>query len=63
MAIEQATTDMLLKAKALPQSAADEPERQTDDILFELSKKPYLIQIEEAGRLGLGSRDYELVEI
>lgn len=63
VAIEQATIDMLLKAKALPQSAADEPERQTEDILFELSKKPYLIQIEEASRLGLGSRDYKLIEI
>lgn len=63
VAIEQATIDMLLRAKPLPQSAADEYERQTDDILFELSKKPYLIQIEEAGRLGLGSRQYELIEI
>ncbi|HBO85077.1 MAG TPA: 4Fe-4S ferredoxin [Deltaproteobacteria bacterium] len=66
VAIEQATIDLLLEAKPLPQSSADEPagqSRQTDDILFQLSKKPYLIQIEEAGRLGLGSRDYNLVEI
>ena len=66
VAIEQATTDMLLKAKPLPQSAAiahGKQRRQTKDILFGLSKKPYRIQIEEAERLGLGSRDYELVEI
>ncbi|GFP38229.1 uncharacterized protein HKBW3S44_01909, partial [Candidatus Hakubella thermalkaliphila] len=63
VAIEQATIDMLLKAKPLPQSAADEIEEKTDDILFDLTKRPYRIQIEEAGRLGLGSRDYELIEI
>ncbi|MBT9537465.1 MAG: DUF362 domain-containing protein [Thermodesulfovibrionales bacterium] len=66
VAIEQATTDLLLKAKPLPQSAAiahEKQGRQTKDILFKLSRKPYRIQIEEAGRLGLGSRDYELIEI
>ena len=63
VAIEQATIDLLLNAKPLPQSAADKPERQSGDILFELSKKPYLIQIEEAERLGLGSKHYELIEI
>ena len=43
VAIEQATTDMLLKAKPLPQSAAiahGKQRRQTKDILFGLSKKP-----------------------
>lgn len=63
VAIEQATIDMLLRAKPLPQSAADEPEEKTGNILFDLSKKPYRIQIEEAERLGLGSRQYELIEI
>jgi len=63
VAIEQAAIDMLLKAKPLPQSAASELGEKTDNILYDLSKKPYLIQIEEAGRLGLGSRQYELIEI
>ncbi len=66
VAIEQAAIDILLKAKPLPQSAAIAPGkqgRQTKDILFKLSGKPYRIQIEEAGRLGLGNRDYELIEI
>ncbi|MDI6744844.1 MAG: DUF362 domain-containing protein [Thermodesulfovibrionales bacterium] len=66
VAIEQASIDILLKAKPLPQSAAiahGKQGRQSKDILFGLSRKPYRIQIEEAMRLGLGSRDYELIEI
>jgi uncharacterized Fe-S center protein len=34
-----------------------------DDILMKLHAKPYLMQVEEAERLGLGSRIYELLEI
>ncbi len=63
VSIEQATIDMLLKAKPLPQSAMDELRSETDDILFYLSRKPYKLQIEEAERLGLGSKIYELIEI
>jgi uncharacterized Fe-S center protein len=63
VAIEQSTIDMLLKAKPLPQSAVDEIELKTNDIIFDLTKKPYKIKIEEAERLGLGSREYELIEI
>ncbi len=62
--IEQASVDMLLKAPPLPQSASEEKNIvKGDDIFFKLSEKPYLIQIEESERLGLGSRKYELIEV
>ncbi|MEW6586750.1 MAG: DUF362 domain-containing protein [Nitrospirota bacterium] len=64
VSIEQATVDMLLKAPPLAQSMAEEKTlRHGDDILFKLSERNYHLQIEEAEKLGLGSRDYELVEI
>lgn len=64
VSIEQASIDMLLKSSPLPQSASEEKEIvKGDDVFYKLSQKPYWIQIEEAERLGLGSREYELVEI
>ena len=54
---------MLLKAPPLPQAAsADKDMTGGDDILFKLTGKPYQIQTEETERLGLGSREYEIVE-
>ena len=64
VAIEQASVDMLLKAPPLPQAATEEKAiAKGEDILFRLSEKPYWIQIEEAERLGLGSREYEIIEV
>lgn len=64
VSIEQASVDMLLKAPPLPQSASGEKVIVAgEDILFRLSEKPYWIQMEEAERLGLGKREYELIEI
>lgn len=68
VAIEQASIDMLRKAKPLPDSAANpaadkEGMEGSSDILYELHKKQYIIQVEEAERLGLGSRAYELIKV
>jgi uncharacterized Fe-S center protein len=64
VAIEQASIDMLLKAPPLPQAATEEKGIvKGDDILFQLSGKPYQIQTEETERLGLGSREYELIAL
>ncbi|MBI5101707.1 MAG: DUF362 domain-containing protein [Nitrospirae bacterium] len=64
VAVEQASIDMLLKAVPLPSSLAEEKKIVAgEDILLKLHNKPYIIQVEEAQRLGLGSREYELIEI
>jgi len=63
VSIEQASIDMLLKASPLPASlASDKIIAEGDDILMKLHSRPYLLQLEEAERLGLGSRQYEVVE-
>ncbi|OGW24197.1 MAG: 4Fe-4S ferredoxin [Nitrospirae bacterium GWB2_47_37] len=64
VAVEQASIDMLLKAVPLPASLAeDEKIKQGEDILLGLHHKNYIIQVEEAERLGLGKREYELIEL
>lgn len=63
-AIEKASVDLLLKQKPLPASLAeDEKIADGSDILLQLHKKPYMIQIQEAERLGLGSTEYEIVGV
>lgn len=66
VAIEKAGIDMLLASAPLPESAAassvaEGPKHH--DILFELHKREYRIQIEHARKLGLGSPDYDLITI
>jgi hypothetical protein len=62
VAIEQASVDMLLKAAPLPQSATEEKAVvRGDDVFHKITDKPYWIQVEEAERLGLGSRKYEII--
>ena len=64
VAVEQASIDMLLHAEPLEQSLAQDRNLQKgDDIFLKLHDKPYRLQVEEAERLGLGSRQYELTEI
>jgi uncharacterized Fe-S center protein len=64
VAVEQATLDMLVRADPLPQSAASDKEiKPGEDVLFGLSKRRSELQVEEAERLGLGSRAYELREV
>jgi uncharacterized Fe-S center protein len=64
VAIEQASIDILREAHPLPESAvAGETFSAGGDILRALHKKDYIIQVVEAERLELGSRNYELIEI
>jgi uncharacterized Fe-S center protein len=65
VAIEKASQDLLMLAsEPLPESAASGKSIKTgQDILFELHKKDYSIQVKEAERLGLGSSDYKIVTI
>ncbi len=64
VAVEQASVDLILKEAPLPSSmASDEKIKKGEDIFLGLHKKPYHIQIEEAERLGLGSREYELIRV
>jgi hypothetical protein len=64
VSIEQASIDMLLKATPLPNSlASDMKVKDGEDVLFKMHNKPYMKQIEEAVRLGLGSKEYELVKV
>jgi uncharacterized Fe-S center protein len=64
VAVEQATMDMLRKAAPLPQSVAEEREcKPGDDVLSMANPRAFRLQTEEAERLGLGSREYEVVEV
>jgi uncharacterized Fe-S center protein len=64
VAIEQASIDLLLKAKPLPSSLAEDMNIQAgEDIFKKLHRKQYHIQIEEAVRLGLGNKEYELLTL
>jgi uncharacterized Fe-S center protein len=64
VAIEQASIDILLQAPSLPQSASEEKNIvKGDDVLFKLSEKPYHLQVEASEKLGLGSREYKLIEL
>lgn len=64
VAIEQASLDLITGKAPLPQSLADDMGiKQGDDIFMELHKKPYILQIEEAERLGLGTRRYNLITL
>jgi len=64
VAIEQATIDILRKASPLPQSVAEERGcKPGDDVLAMANPRDYNLQVSEAERLGLGSREYEITEI
>jgi uncharacterized Fe-S center protein len=64
VAVEQASHDMLKTAPPLPQSACEEAGiKPGDDVMFKLNPRPMQIQIDEAERLGLGAKKYELVSI
>jgi uncharacterized Fe-S center protein len=56
--------DMVREAAALPQSeAADKGVEGGQDVLRALQRKPADMQVQAAAELGLGDRQYELVEL
>lgn len=64
VAIEQASIDILCSSAPLPGSSAEDKSiSYGQDIMALLHHKPYRIQIEEAERLNLGDRKYELVNL
>lgn len=64
VSVEQASIDMLRKADPLPQSAAaDKGFGPGDDVLAGLADKPLELAVQEAESLGMGDRNYELIEI
>jgi len=64
VAIEQASLDLLKASPPLPQSMAEDLKLAPgDDILYKINPRPMQLQIDEAERLGLGTRKYELVRI
>jgi uncharacterized Fe-S center protein len=64
VAIEQASMDLLRKAPPLPQSAAEDAGiKPGADILGTLNPRPLQLQIDECERLGLGTKQYELVAV
>jgi uncharacterized Fe-S center protein len=64
VAIEQAAYDLINKATPLPQSlAADKGLRQGDRVLAEALGVDAQEHIDAAAELGLGSKEYELVEV
>lgn len=64
VAIEQASIDLLHQSGPLPGSAGQDKEMDAGgSVLYHLHKKDYIIQVVEAERLGLGTRNFELTEI
>lgn len=64
VAIEQASIDILNRTPVLGDSlASDAGISGPGDVFGQLHNKPYLIQINEAEKLGLGTRAYDLVKI
>lgn len=64
VAVEQASADLLKMARPLPDSAAeDRGARDGDDVLLKVNQRNYEIQMQEAEALGMGLRNYELIEI
>jgi hypothetical protein len=64
VAIEQASIDKLVGSVPLPESLAyDKKISAGEDILMKIHNQPYMIQLEESERLGLGSREYEIITI
>ncbi|MBI4822675.1 MAG: DUF362 domain-containing protein [Nitrospirae bacterium] len=62
VAIESASIKLLQASEPLPESEGQGIEKGKD-VLYELHKKPYIVQVDEAERLGLGNKAYELIEV
>jgi uncharacterized Fe-S center protein len=64
VAIDQASLDLIAKAKALPQSAAEGLKiKKGTDVFTVLHGKDSKTQMEAAEKMGLGASSYKLVEV
>jgi len=63
VAVEQASIDLLDRSAVLGNSLASDADiSDSKDFFAKLHEKQYFLQLEEAERLGLGTRKYRLVE-
>ncbi len=64
VAIEKASMDLISKAPHLPNSAASDANiEQGQDVFNALHNRPAHIQVEECEQLGLGTQNYDLIEL
>ena len=64
VALDQACADAVLAAPVMPGSALDKPRKEGVDYFTALFPETnWQIQLEHARKLGLGTRQYELIKI
>ncbi len=64
VAVEKASLDLIRKAPPLPQSKAEGIKlKKGEDVLTAMHKKDAELQIETAGKMGLGNTAYQIIEV
>jgi uncharacterized Fe-S center protein len=64
VAIDQASLDLIADAQPLPQSAAEGVKiKKGSDVLSAIHGKDSKTQIKAAEKIGLGKRDYNIIEV